>query len=604
MITDFMNNAQAAIQDSVRALEDEIRDDFNTEFLKNIDSAKGNIYALYESTLSQLLGKELVANAFYAPSLQPVLEKFFPQAENETASSSSPFTLAIGIGMIMTPLIRRVMTRVGVTATAKIGGKLLARVLPVLGWALLVWEGVSIYYAKTNFEEELRKNFFAEYKQSLTAETIWTEEGVADDSSFEKTTQDLVKNFCAEVEAQCRNTAVALTEVADVIKQNPILLESVKNKRDDGIDPTSIYDTMKQLYSVFKENFASADSLDNLQRLEQIYNRIPFDFRGPFTRLADVAGPELIALFSKDRTAFDTVITKAQLIGVDHYLQHRSDADKMDSALFTNTFTPYASFIATDKDACDGVFLLVNSGLQATGWQQEALRRVATHAEVFTAISTRMRDNYDKLAEIFQSERRLVAFLAAYGKEPALSVTAIQSQPIAFWDAGDADEIEKTLSLAAYLEQTWDVSPEEAVDTAVNDTKLRGIYEEHGAEGIDIWRRFAGKDSGAQQEKNAESAIRLVSRGFEADKLMTVGNVRSAERLDKIPLGLFLFNTAGPMLSFVFFVLIILIIITLVAYFAYKILGFHRKSHQAGTDNDSSEGSDENAEGSNSDSDD
>ncbi|MDR2527894.1 MAG: hypothetical protein LBD04_02605 [Synergistaceae bacterium] len=556
LVQSFADRAQKTTRGSVMELQERLSGELHKKLMDNITLANSNIWGKYNLAMGQVFGKELVSSVTATPSLDLALESV--RGREGASAAQSPATLALGIGMILLPLVKRIVNRVSTAIAVKMGGKIVAKLIPVVGWFMVGWEIWSAAQAKANLEEELRKNFFTEYKQSFSAEVIWREIVASGEL------RDTVKRSCLEIENQCRTIAASFIDISDIVQKVPALREYVRREREDGRSDSQIYDTLKQLYYVFKDKILSDY---DVKMLEQIVFRIPPAFRGRFSRLLDVTGSEFVELFAQDRALFDDRIRKAQLLGVENYLRYRTEAEQDDLAVFT----PYASFITEDMEACGGVFLLLRLGVSTEGWRQESLRRVFTHEEAFTAI---LPEERAKLVKIFQSDRMANALLRAYGKTPKLSGALVKLQPLAFWDT--VRKIENTLSVAEFLERESRYSPEEAVVAVMSDARLADVYEDYGKDGLVLWRRFVDKDSGTLQETIAKLAIQLaLHKGYPIAKLITINDVKWAEYCDYLPIGgVSLFEATTGLsqgLRFAILWIPLLMFLYLLARFFYKI---------------------------------
>ncbi|MDR2522231.1 MAG: hypothetical protein LBC93_00790 [Synergistaceae bacterium] len=567
LVQRFADRVQRAVRADIMELQERISGELHQKLMDNIILANSNIWGRYNLAMGQVFGKELVSSVAAAPSLESVLESVRGrESEGANAAGQSPTALALGIGIIMLPLIKRIVNRVSTAIAVKMGGKIVSKLIPVVGWLMVGWEIWSATQAKANLEEELRKNFFTEYKQSFSAEVIWQE--IAASSEL----RDTVKRSCLEIENQCRAIAASFIDISDIVQRVPVLREYVQREREDGRGDAQIYDTLKQLYYVFKDKILSEY---DVKVLEQVVFRVPPAFRGRFSRLLDVTGNEFVELFIQDRVLFDERIRKAQLLGVENYLRHRTEVDLLKDDLQT-VFVPYASFITEDAGACAGVFLLLRLGASTEGWQQEALRRVFAHGEAFAAI---LPQDQVKAVKIFQSDRMAGVLLRAYEKNPELSRALVKLQPLAFWDT--ARKIENTLSAIEFVKKESRYSPEEAVAAVMSDARIPDIYEEYGKDGLVLWRRFVGKDSGTQQEKIAKSAIQLaLHKGYPTGKLITINDVKWAEYCDYLPIGgVSLFGATTDLsqgLRFAILYIPLFVFLYLAARFFYKILRLHQ----------------------------
>ena len=568
LVQRFADRAQRAVRADIMELQERISGELHQKLMDNIILANSNIWGRYDLAMGQVFGKELVSSVTATPSLESVLESIRGrEGEGANAAGQSPAALALGIGMIMLPLIKKIVNRVSTAIAVKMGGKIVTKLIPVVGWLMVGWEIWSAAQAKANFEEELRKNFFTEYQQSFSAEVIWQEIAASGEL------RDTVKRSCLEIENQCRVIAASFIDISDIVQRVPALREYVRREREDGRGDAQIYDTLKQLYYVFKDKILSEY---DVKVLEQVVFRVPPVFRGRFSRLLDVTGNEFVELFIQDRVLFDERIRKAQLLGVENYLRYRAEVDILKDNLVQTVFTPYASFITEDAGACAGVFLLLRLGASTEGWQQEALRRVFAHGEAFAAI---LPQDQVKAVKLFQSDRMVSALLRAYEKNPELSRALVKLQPLAFWDT--ARKIENTLSAAEFVKKESRYSSEEAVAAVMSDARIPDIYEEYGKDGLVLWRRFVGEDSGTQQEKIARSAIQLaLHKGYPTEKLTTINDVKWAEYCDYLPIGgVSLFGATTDLsqgLRFAILYIPLLVFLYLAARFFYKILRLHQ----------------------------
>ena len=134
-------------------------------------------------------------------------------------------------GLVLTLLGRKLMQRMMNLAVMKIGGKVLSRIIPVIGVGMLLYEGIQMGQAKTAFEEELRKSFLAEYTADVTVDAVWNS---SPDGAMPSMKQDMemnVSSILVNWERICRYEAGSMIHCARILASSEYVRDYVDRSR-------------------------------------------------------------------------------------------------------------------------------------------------------------------------------------------------------------------------------------------------------------------------------------------------------------------------------------------------------------------------------------
>jgi hypothetical protein len=152
--------------------------------------------------------------------------KIVGQKDGPEPGGSSPLRGALPIAGVLLIVFRKALQRIVSSIALKIAGKVLAKLIPIVGVILLALEVWDAATAKANLQNQLRTTFASEYKSELTSQVVWQE--------LEKETQKQIEDELNRWMKQCKEDARKLLNAAAGISGNPSMAGRENSKRSWG----------------------------------------------------------------------------------------------------------------------------------------------------------------------------------------------------------------------------------------------------------------------------------------------------------------------------------------------------------------------------------
>ncbi len=231
-----------------------VSEEFQREILKSLEEEtqihlKESMERIRKPFLGILRQRLPVYNTIPIPNTDRAAMSYGSSGrKNGLSEGAVPLKGLVGVALVL--LGRRIITRIMKFLVIKIAGKVLAKLVPVIGWALLAFEVYDMAGARDRLEEEMRKSFFEEYKAEISAETLWwkSENGAGPSmrDEVDRNIGSLLKNW----ERICRSEADSMIQSAHILSFSEEVREYVSGQISEGAEFEPVLQKMSILWDV------------------------------------------------------------------------------------------------------------------------------------------------------------------------------------------------------------------------------------------------------------------------------------------------------------------------------------------------------------------
>ncbi len=238
----------ALIEDFIRRAESEI-EPLREELVKDIDSQLDETLTAELKQAQDTIRapfQEIVARYFPvwdAPNLRaPPL----PSAQREDWSNI-PLAGASGVLLVLT---RQVVNQILARLSIKISGKVLGKLIPFVGFLLMVYEVWDATQAKANLEHELRTQVLSTYKKEFSPITLLN----PPIEEAELSTRQRLEQHLQAWSEHCRKEAERILYAAPVFTLSPNAKDYIAEQTRKGHDTQEIVEDIHRIKEVFGQS--------------------------------------------------------------------------------------------------------------------------------------------------------------------------------------------------------------------------------------------------------------------------------------------------------------------------------------------------------------
>ena len=448
-------------------------------------------------------------------------------------------------GVVLTVLGRKLVQKMMHLAVVKIGGKVLSRMIPIIGVGLLLYEGIQMGQAKEAFEEELRKSFFTEYTADVTVESVWN---ASPDGSLPSMKQEMERNINAllsDWERICRSEAVSMIHSAQVLASSEHVRNYVRAELEKGADFQLILQKINALWDAFGQSLA----LEPVEFFESILIDSPD--RNDLHLLSRDPSSRFIELYKQWGADFLKAVNK---IGVENYVSTEwKNSDVNWSVL--NRSLDFLPEISGNRNAARGLLFLIQEGVPLDGFSPDLMAKIAVKKDVFLKVWQALAPDARKLAVIFESGRPLVILEPSLIAFPEACSLFLRDYGVEFWTSWSSEDIFDLLRISEIRGKNGgrlraaSIRPEERAD-------LLEIFRQSGERGVILWDIHTKEPTGEIGRKLARQSIACMAEGYPFDDMKDPELVRFAAATLKFPAGRFFYDTLKGVGSLVRYLLL------------------------------------------------
>jgi len=453
--------------------------------------------------------------------------------------------MAVVGGVVLMLLGRKLVQRMMHMAVIKIGGKVLSRMIPVIGLGLLLYEGIQMGQAKELFEEELRKSFLAEYTADVTVDSVWNS---SPDGVLPSMKQEMDRNISAllnDWEKICRSEAVSMIHSARVLASSEHVRDYVTLELEKGADFQLILQKMNTLWDAFGPYLAH----EPVEFFESILIDSPD--RNDLRLLSRDQGSRFIELYKAYGADFLKAVNK---IGVENYISTEwKNSDVNWSVL--NRSLDFLADISGNRNAARGLLFLIQANVPLDGFSPDLMAKIAVKKDLFLRIWDAIAPDARKLAVFFESDRSLEILERSLNAFPEASRVFLRGYGVEFWTSWSNDDIFDLLRVSEIRGRSGgrigaaSIRPEERAD-------VLDVFRRAGERGIILWDIHSKEPTGGIAKTLALQSIECLSDGYPFEDMKDPELVRFAVASRKFPAGRFFYDTLKGVGSLVRYLLL------------------------------------------------
>lgn len=450
----------------------------------------------------------------------------FSSAEKRSGLSEGSIPLKGLVGVAMVLLGRRIITRIMKFMVMKIAGKVLAKLIPVIGWILLAFEVYDLAGARDQLEEEMRKSFLEEYKAEISAESVWWKGddggGLSMREEIDRNMGSLLKSW----ERICRSEADSMIQSAQILSFSEEVRNYVSKQLEDGAEFEPVLQKMSIMWDVFGKLLAQGQ----VQMFESMLVSAPD--RNDLRLLAKSLGPKLLPFYDKYGADYLQAVSK---IGVYNYLSSEEwVAGGIDWHILNENLISMPD-LADNRDAATGLLALVLEGAPLKGVSPEALAAIGARRELFNKIWKILKPDVAKSAALLENRRAMANVGEGLELYPESAAVFLKNYNPEFWSAWSRDDIIDLMRITEFRAANYG-RPRDSVLVAPEDRgELISLYRQGGRQAVSLWDIYATEDSGMLGKNLARRSIACLVDGYDFEELKDKEKLEFAVMCRKIP---------------------------------------------------------------------
>lgn len=516
-----------------------VSEEFQREILKSLEDEtqvhlKESMERIRKPFLGILRQRLPVYNTIPIPNTDRAAMSYGSSGKkNGLSEGAIPLKGLVGVALVL--LGRRIITRIMNFLVIKIAGKVLAKLVPVIGWALLAFEVYDMAGARDRLEEEMRKSFLEEYKAEISAETLWWKsengEGPSMREEVDRNIASLLKNW----ERICRSEADSMIQSAHILSFSEEVREYVSGQISEGAEFEPVLQKMSILWDVFGQLLAQGQ----VQVFESMLVSAPD--RSELRLLAKSLGPKLPELYEKFGRDFLQAVSK---IGVQNYLSSEEwSRGEIDWHLLNENLLTLPD-LADNRDAATGLLTLVLEKAPVRGTSPDALAVIAAQKELFGKIWQVLKPDINRTIFLLGNRRAAAHIAESMELYPAAAAVFLKSYGPEFWSAWSRDEIIDLLQITDFRSVNSGKAHEAVLVPPEDRAELVNIFRKAGKPGIALWDIYATEGTGAVGKNLARQSVECLADGYAFEDLKEKDRLEFAVLCRKIPLlGKFFYDT-------------------------------------------------------------
>lgn len=453
--------------------------------------------------------------------------------KNGLSEGSIPMKGLVGVAFVL--LGRRIITKIMKFLVIKIAGKVLAKLVPVIGWALLAFEVYDMTGARDRLEEEMRKSFLEEYKAEISAETLWWRGENGSGPSMREEVDRNIGSLLNNWERICRSEADSMIQSAHILSFSEEVREYVSKQIRDGSEFEPVLQKMSILWDVFGQLLAQGQ----VQVFESMLVAAPD--RNDLRLLSKSLGQKLPELYKKYGRDFLQAVSK---IGVQNYLSSEEwSRGEIDWHLLNENLL-FLPELGDNREAAAGLLTLVLEGAPVRGLSPDTLASLAGQKELFRKIWQILRPDMNKTLLLLANKRASAHIGESLELYPAAVAVFLKSYGAEFWSAWSLEEIVDLLQITDFRSVNSGKSHEAALVPPEDRAELINIFRKAGKPGLTLWDIYATEGTGAVGKNLARESVECLADGYAFEDLTEKDGLEFAVVCRKIPLvGKFFYNT-------------------------------------------------------------
>lgn len=527
----FFDNLRPRLSTVSEGLQKEIVDSLEEETRTLIRDSMERIRQPFLGILKQRLP---VYNTIPIPNTDRAALAFAASGKQVDLSEGAiPLKGIVGVALVL--LGRRIITRIMRFLVIKIAGKVLSKLLPVIGWLLLAVEVYDMTGAKDRLEEEMRRSFLEEYKAEVTAESLWWK---GDDGSGPSMRDELVRNIeslLTNWERICRAEADSMIQSAYILSFSDEVREYVSEEISEGAEFDSVLQKMTILWDVFGQLLAQG----KVQVFESMLMAAPD--RGDLRLLAKTMGHKLPEIYNQYGKDFLQAVTK---IGVQNYLSSEGwSGGDIDWHLLNENLL-FLPDLRDNRAAATGLLTLVQEKAPIRGLSPEGLATISAQKKLFKKIWPILEPDMEKTVLLLGHKKSALYISESVELYPAAAEAFLKNYGVEFWNAWTRDDILDLLQITEIRAANSGKPHDTALIHPEDRAEFINIYRKAGKAGIELWDFYAVEGTGGVGKNLARQSVACLADGYPLEDLKEKDRLEFAMMCRKIPFaGKFFYDT-------------------------------------------------------------
>ena len=497
-----------------------ILEDLEKETTSNLGESMERIRKPFLGVLKQRLP---VYNTIPVPNTDKATMSVSSGKIGDFSGGSIPLKGLIGVALVM--LGKKIVTRIMKFVAFKIAGKVLAKLLPVVGWLLLAFEVYDMSGARVRLEEEMRRAFFEEYRAEISAESLWLKGEDAAPSMREEINRNvcsLLKNW----ERICQSEAASMIQSAHILSFSEPVREYVSKEIEGGAEFEPVLQKMGILWDVFGPLLAQGP----ISTFESMLLAAPD--RKDLRLLSKSMGTGLLEMYRKYGKDFLQGVNK---IGVQNYLSVGEWSDgKIDWRLLNERFALLPD-LYENREASIGLLALVREDAPIEGVSPESMADIAANRDLFRKVWRILKPDIGKTILLIGNKKAVSNVGESLAAFPASAEAFLKSYGPEFWTAWSRDDILALLQITDFRSANYGKTPESSLVAPEDRAEMIAVFRQAGKPGIALWDIYATKDSGMLGKNRARQAVACLSDGYDFEDLKDRERLEFAITCRKIP---------------------------------------------------------------------
>lgn len=451
----------------------------------------------------------------------------FSSAEKKGTLSEGSIPLKGLVGVALVLLGRRIMTRIMKFMVMKIAGKVLAKLVPIIGWLLLAFEVYDLAGARDQLEEEMRKSFLEEYKAEISAESVWWKGDDGGGLSMREEIDRNIGSLLKSWERICRSEADSMIQSAQILSFSEEVRNYVSQQLDEGAEFEPVLQKMSIMWDVFGKLLAGGQ----VQMFESMLVTAPD--RNDLRLLAKSMGPKLLPFYEKFGADYLQAVSK---IGVYNYLASEEWTGAGIDWHILNESLLSLPDLTDNRDAASGLLALALEGVAVKGVSPEALAAIGARRDLFGKIWKILKPDVAKTAALLENKKAMANVAEGLELYPETAAVFLKTYNPEFWSSWTRDDVIDLMRITEFRAASYGKPRDSALPAPEDRGELISLYRQGGRQAISLWDVYATEDSGMMGKNLARRSIACLVDGYDYEELKDKEMLEFAVMCRKIPI--------------------------------------------------------------------
>ena len=526
----FFSNLQPRLSSVSESFQREILDSLESETQFHLQSSMERIREPFLGILKQRLP---VYNTIPIPNTERASLAFSSSGKkNGFSQGSIPLKGLVGIAFVV--LGKRIINRIMKFLVMKIAGKVLSKIVPVVGWLLLAFEVYDMTGARDRLEEEMRKSFYEEYKLEFIAESLWwkSEDGssLSMREEIDRNIASLLKNW----EKICKSEAASMIQSAHILSFSQPVRDYVAKEIAKGSEFEPVLQKMGILWDAFGPLLAQGP----IDVLESILISAPD--RNDLRILSKVMGPRLLEIYKNYGIDF---LQGVDRLGAQNFLTSEEWSNTEIDWHLLNGDLAYVPNLSENREAAIGLLALVKEKVPVKGLSPDSMAKIAPKKDLFRKLWGILKPDIEKTIQLLGNKKAVAGLEESLALFPGSAAVFIREYGTEFWTAWSRAEILDLLQITDLRAVNSGRPRDQSAVSPEDRAELINIYRRAGKPGIALWDIYATEESGEVGKNFARKSIECLADGYPFEDLKDMEHLEFAIFCRRIPfVGRFLYD--------------------------------------------------------------